>query len=106
MLPDAHSGDGRGQAGMSVLVQMRVRVDDVDKFKAAYQEWLPMIGDHGGKSIGLYFAENDPNEVSLLEEWDSHDEMHEASEKYGDQFNETAGTVGKDWETRIWHKLD
>jgi quinol monooxygenase YgiN len=91
---------------MSVLVQMRVRVDDVDRFKAAYQEWLPMIGDHGGKSVGLYFAENDPNEVSLLEEWESHDEMHAASEKYGDRFNETAGTVGKDWETRIWHKLD
>jgi hypothetical protein len=31
--------------------------------------------------------------------------MHEASEKYGDQFNETAGTAGKDWETRIWHKI-
>ena len=59
----------------------------------------------GGKSIGLYSAENDPSEVSLLEEWESHDQMHEASEKHGDEFNETAGTVGKDWETRIWHKL-
>lgn len=54
---------------------------------------------------GLFHAENDPNEVSLLEEWESHDQMHEASEKYGDEFNETAGTVGKDWETRIWHRL-
>jgi hypothetical protein len=53
----------------------------------------------------LFHAENDPNEVSLLEEWESHDQMHEASEKYGDEFNETAGTVGKDWETRIWHRL-
>jgi hypothetical protein len=31
--------------------------------------------------------------------------MHEASEKYGDQFNSAAGTEGLDWETRIWHKL-
>jgi quinol monooxygenase YgiN len=90
---------------MSVLVQMRVRVDDVDRFKQAYEQWLPQIGEMGGKSMGLFFAENDPNEVSLMEEWESHDQMHEASEKYGDQFNEKAGTAGKDWETRIWHKM-
>ena len=90
---------------MSVLVQMRVRVDDVDRFKAAYEQWLPQIGEMGGSSVGVYTAENDPNEVSLLEEWESHDHMHVASEKYGDQFNETAGTAGKDWETRIWHKM-
>ncbi len=90
---------------MSVLVQMRVRVDDVERFKAAYQQWLPRIGEYGARSVGLYSAENDPNEVTLLEEWQSHDHMHEASEKHGDEFNEAAGTVGKDWETRIWHKL-
>jgi quinol monooxygenase YgiN len=90
---------------MAVVVQMRVRVDDLDRFKNAYQDWLPRMGEMGGKSMGLFHAENDPNEVSLLEEWESHDQMHEASKKYGDEFNETAGTVGKEWETRIWHKL-
>lgn len=90
---------------MSVLVQMRVRVDDVDRFKAAYAEWLPRMGEMGGKSIGIYYAESDPNEVSLLEEWESHDHMHGASEKYGDDFNKSAGTEGLDWETRIWHEL-
>jgi hypothetical protein len=30
--------------------------------------------------------------------------MHAASEKYGDQFNDEAGTVGLEWETRIWHR--
>lgn len=78
---------------MPVLEQMRVRVDDVDRFKTAYEGWLPKIGEMGGRSMGLFSAENDPNEVSLLEEWESHDQMHEASEKYGDQFNETAGTA-------------
>lgn len=90
---------------MSVLVQMRVRAPDVAKFKAAYDAWLPKIADFGGKSIGIYSAENDPNEVTLLEEWDSHDAMHEASEKHGDEFNAAAGTEGLDWETRIWHEL-
>lgn len=80
---------------MSVLVQMRLRADNVDRFKAAYEQWLPQIGEMGGKSIGLYSAENDPNDVSLLEEWESHDHMLEASEKYGDQFNETAGTAAR-----------
>jgi quinol monooxygenase YgiN len=90
---------------MSVLVQMRVRAPDVERFKKAYAEWEPRLGDFGGKSVGLYRAESDPNEVTLLEEWESHDQMHEASEKYGDQFNATAGTEGLEWETRIWHRL-
>ncbi len=90
---------------MSVLVQMRVRVPDVDRFKAAYERWLPQMGEMGGTSQGLYSAENDPNEVSMLEEWESHDHMHAASEKYGDEFNAAAGTEGLDWETRIWRKI-
>jgi quinol monooxygenase YgiN len=90
---------------MSVLVQMRVRAPDVERFRKAYAEWEPRLGDLGGKSVGVYQAESDPNEVTLLEEWESHDHMHEASEKYGDQFNATAGTEGLEWETRIWHRL-
>lgn len=90
---------------MSVLVQMRVRVPDVERFKKAYAEWEPRLGDFGGKSVGVYRDESDTNEVTLLEEWESHDQMHEASEKYGDQFNATAGTEGLEWETRIWHRL-
>jgi hypothetical protein len=89
---------------MSVLVQMRVTPPDVEKFKAAYAEWEPRLGDFGARSLGVYQAEGS-GEVTLLEEWESHDSMHEASEKYGDEFNAAAGTEGLDWETRIWHKL-
>jgi quinol monooxygenase YgiN len=90
---------------MSVLVQMRVRVNDVDRFKSAYATWEPRLAEYKAKSLGLFSAENDPNEVTLLEEWESHDSMHEASEKHGDEFNAAAGTEGLEWETRIWHKL-
>jgi quinol monooxygenase YgiN len=90
---------------MAVLVQMRVRAPDVERFKKAYEGWKPKMGEMGGKPVGLYYAENDPNEVTLLEEWASHDEMHAASEKYGDEFNSSAGTEGLEWETRIWHQL-
>ena len=64
---------------MSVLVQMRVRAPDVERFRKAYAEWEPRLGDFGGKSVGVYQAESDPNELTLLEEWESHDQMHEAS---------------------------
>ena len=42
--------------------------------------------------------------VSVISEWESHDQMHEASEKHGDQFNEEAGTAGLQWTTHIWHR--
>jgi quinol monooxygenase YgiN len=90
---------------MSVLVQMRVRVDDVDRFKGAYATWEPRLSEYGARSLGVFSSENDPSEITLLEEWESHDRMHEVSEKYGDEFNAAAGTEGLDWETRIWHKL-
>ena len=67
---------------MSVLVQMRVTPPDVEKFKAAYAAWGPRIADFGGRSLGVYQAEGS-GEVTLLEEWESHDSMHEASEKTG-----------------------
>jgi quinol monooxygenase YgiN len=90
---------------MTVLVQMRVKAPDVEQFKTAYADWEPRLADFGARSLGVYQAEGESGEVTLLEEWDSHDSMHEASEKYGDEFNAAAGTEGLDWETRIWHKL-
>lgn len=90
---------------MSVLVQFQVRVPDVDKFKAAYEELKPLAQQDGARNQALYQDENDPNMVSLLAEWDSHDQMHESSEKRGQEFQAKAGTEGLDWETRIWHKL-
>jgi quinol monooxygenase YgiN len=90
---------------MSVLVQFRVTVPDVDKFKAAYEELKPLAQQDGARNQALYQAEDNPNEVTLMAEWDSHDSMHASSEKRGDEFQAKAGTEGLEWETRIWHKL-
>jgi len=90
---------------MSVLVQFQVRVPDVDKFKAAYAELAPLAAEDGARDQALYQDENDPNVVSLMAEWDSHDQMHASSEKRGEEFQAKGGTEGLDWETRIWHKL-
>ena len=89
---------------MSVLVQMRVRVSDVDRFVATSKRFEPLMQEMGARNQAIYEAEGDPSEVTSLSEWDSHDQMHEASEKYGDQFNSEAGTEGLQWETRIWHR--
>ncbi len=90
---------------MSVLVQMRVRVPDADRFVATSKKFQPMMAEMGARNQGVYRSESDPSEMTTLSEWDSHDKMHEASEKYGDQFNSEAGTEGLQWETRIWHQL-
>lgn len=52
----------------------------------------------------MYEDENNPGLVSTTSEWDSHDQMHAASDKYGDQYNEEAGTNGLEWTTHIWQK--
>jgi quinol monooxygenase YgiN len=91
---------------MSVLVQMRVTAPDVDQFVAAHKKFSPLFAEMGAKDRRLFRSESDPNEVTLMADWESHDAMHAASEKYGDDFNKEAGTEGLEWETRIWHQLD
>ena len=90
---------------MSVLVQMSVRVPDVDQFLATSRKFEPMMEEMGARDQRILQSESDPSEVCSLSEWDSHDAMHAASEKYGDQFNSEAGTEGLQWETRIWNQL-
>lgn len=89
---------------MSVQVQFIVKVSDVDRFVATSQKYAPMMQEMGGTRGGVYEDENDPGLVCTISEWDSHDQMHAASEKYGDAFNEEAGTVGLEWTTHIWHR--
>ena len=89
---------------MSVLVQFIVKVPEVERFKATSKKFEPLMEEMGARNQRTYFDENDPNVASTLSEWDSHDAMHEASEKYGDQFNEEAGTGGLDWTTHIWQQ--
>ena len=45
------------------------------------------------------------HEVTTLSEWESHDAMMAATDRFGDDFNRDAGTEGLEWETRIWHLL-
>jgi quinol monooxygenase YgiN len=89
---------------MSVQVQFIVKVPDVDRFVATSEKFAPMMREMGGRSGAVYEDENEPGLVCTISEWDNHDAMHEASEKYGDQFNEEAGTAGLTWTTHIWQR--
>ena len=64
-------------------------------------------GDGGARCVNnrAYVAESDPSEVCTMSEWDSHDAMMAATDRFGDDFNRDAGTEGLEWETRIWHEL-
>ena len=87
------------------LVQFIVRVPNVDRFKAAWEEFGPLFEQDGATNNSLYTAEGDGNLLAMFGEWASHDAMMESSEKRGEEFQAAAGTEGVDWETRIWHRL-
>jgi hypothetical protein len=65
------------------MVQYIVKVSDVDRFVTTSQKFAPMMEEMGGRDGGVYEDENDPGLVSTISEWESHDQMHESSEKYG-----------------------
>ena len=89
---------------MSVIVQYIVKVPDVDRFVTTSEKYAQTMEEMGARNGSVYEDENEPGLVSTMSEWDSHDQMHAASEKYGDQVNEEAGTEGLDWTTHIWNK--
>ena len=67
---------------MSVMVQSIVKVSDVDRFVTTSEKFAPMMEEMGGRNGGVYEDENDPGLVSTISEWENHDQMHEASEKW------------------------
>ena len=93
------------QALVSVVVQFKVRVPDVERFRSAIEKWRGKFEADGARNAQLYTAESDPNEIGWFAEWDSHDQMMESSERHVEEFQKDAGTEGLDWETRIWRRL-
>lgn len=86
---------------MAVLVTMEVGPVDWEKFRAACQ-WADAQPAPGFRSRRLYQLESDPRTVLVVEEWDSHDTFHAASEKYGKEFNTRAGTERLEWRDHVW----
>ncbi len=90
---------------MSVLVTMRVQVNDFAGVKAAmakYAAGMKGLGCHWAK---VYRAEKDPNDVLFLMEWESHDAFNASGEETGDDFNELVQPAGE-WDDVVWHLSD
>jgi quinol monooxygenase YgiN len=103
--PHIQSDGTRG----ATLVWMTVRPRDLKKFKDTigwFAEQVKADKPKGLHSSHLFIREGDEGLVLDLEEWDSHDDWHAVTEKYGDEFNKRGDTEGLDWETFIWHPSD
>ncbi len=87
-----------------VTVQFVVRVPDVERFVATAKKFEQANIGMGARNPRVLVDENDPNVVSMMADWESHDAMHEASERLGDDFNREAGTEGLDWTTYVWQE--
>jgi quinol monooxygenase YgiN len=90
---------------MSVLVTMRVKVNDFEGVKAAqakYKDALKAAGCHWSK---IYRAEKDPNDVLFLMEWDSHEAFNTFGDQTGEDFNALIQPAG-DWDDVVWHLSD
>ena len=60
---------------MSVLVLMTVRDPDADRFVAAHKKVSPLFAEMGAKDHRVFRSESDPNEVTLMADWKSHDDI-------------------------------
>jgi heme-degrading monooxygenase HmoA len=87
---------------MAITVTMQVGPVDREKFLAA-TKWADSKGPFAGfRARKVLFGEHDPKTALVVEEWDSHDSFHAASDAVGDEFNKRAGTEGLDWITGVW----
>jgi hypothetical protein len=93
------------EVDMSVLVTMRVKVNDFAGVKAAmakYAGGMKQIGCHWAK---VYRAEKDPNEILFLMERESHDAFNASGEQDGDDFNDLVQPASE-WDDVVWHLSD
>ena len=55
------------------FVQLRVRVRGVDHLVSTYRTFTPRAEVASGGPIGIFYSESDPNEVTILVEWKTHE---------------------------------
>lgn len=90
---------------MSVLITVRVKVNDFEGTKKAatmFAESAKKVGCHWAK---VYPSEKDPNDILWLMEWESHNAFNKSGGETGEQFNELV-VPASDWEDVVWHLSD
>jgi quinol monooxygenase YgiN len=90
---------------MSVLVTMRVKVDNFEGVKAAtakYAQAMKRVGCHWAK---VYRAEKDPLDILFLMEWESHAAFNASGDEFGEDFNALVQPASE-WDDVVWHLSD
>ena len=90
---------------MSVLVTMRVKVNDFEGTKKAAELFVKKAKNAGCRSAKVYRSEKDPNDVLWLMEWDSHEAFNKSGDESGDEFNLLVTPAGE-WEDVVWQLSD
>lgn len=88
-----------------VLVTMRVVIDKWEDFDQANREFMPKAKELGCHAHQVYRAEGVPDLVLVLQEWTSHEAMHQFAHQYSDAFDQRAKIQGE-WEIWVWNKGD
>ena len=90
---------------MSVLVTMRVKVNDFAGTKAAAAKYADAMKRAGCHWLKIYRAEKDPNDVLWLMEWESHEAFNSAGDDTGEDVNALVQPVGE-WDDVVWQLSD
>ncbi|HLQ60596.1 MAG TPA: antibiotic biosynthesis monooxygenase [Candidatus Acidoferrales bacterium] len=87
---------------MAVTVLMRIKVPDWERFRRAYEELFERPAAPGFIEAQLLRRDGDPDEVLLLQRWESHAAMGAFTDEIGEEFNRAAGTEGAEWDDSVW----
>jgi len=87
---------------MSVLVTIEVYPINWERFREALK-WIYNIPEAAWISSKVYRAEDDPTRILIIDEWESHQALHEFSSKWGTEFSQRAG-LGQNtvWNQHVW----
>ena len=87
---------------MSATVVIRVKVPDWNRFIGAWRDAVEANPAPRRLSSRVLQRETDPNEVLIVEEWESHDAWHEFGEEVGPEFTQKSGTAGVEMDDTVW----
>jgi len=87
---------------MPVTVLMRVKISDWERFRRAYEELFARPPAPGLIDAQLLRRDGDPDDVLLLQRWESHATMGSFTDEVGEDFNRAAGTEGAEWDDSVW----
>ena len=98
------------QGDQPVLFTMRIKTARWESIKRAHDivfgEAVYVNHDSGLLYSRIYRNDADSNEVMLVSEWQSHEDLRRFALEHGERFNEMAGTRSDEGEDVVWRLED